>query len=113
MKYCIYCGVQLKDDQKFCDQCGKNLDDYEVSNDKKNNAKLNKSGTTLQLTAFIFMIIGCVLVGATIIPLIWCIPLTIMSYKNYKLGTPLSTGCKVCCLLFVSLIGGICMLVED
>lgn len=111
MKYCIYCGAQLKDQQRFCDECGRSV--YETNSSQTSNLKKFNSGTAVQLISFIFMIIGCVTYGVMLIPLIWCIPLTIKSYKRYKYGEPISIGCKVCSLIFVSIIGGICMLIDD
>ena len=61
----------------------------------------------------VFMILGCV-VGACayLIPLAWCIPMTVIYFRKLKNNEPISTGFKVCSLLFVSLVGGILMLCD-
>lgn len=66
----------------------------------------------MKLAAFIFCLLGTITMGWMLIPLIWCIPLTIKAYKVYKGEASMSTGAKVCTLLFVSLIGGILLLCD-
>ncbi|MBO4422908.1 MAG: hypothetical protein J5879_05685 [Clostridia bacterium] len=70
--------------------------------------------TTLQKVSFIFMIIGCVSVGWMLIPLAWCIPMTIKYYKALKEGKALELpmAFKICTLIFVSLVSGIIMLID-
>ena len=51
--------------------------------------------------------------GWLLIPLCWCIPMTVSVYKAYKGKKDLSTGFKVCTLLFVSLVGGILLLCDN
>ena len=67
----------------------------------------------MKLAAFILCLIGTIASAIAVIPLIWCIPMTIKVYKAYKGEETLSTGFKVCTLLFVSLIGGILLLVDN
>ncbi len=64
--------------------------------------------------AKVFMILGTIAtsLGGYLIPLAWCLPMTIVYFKKLKTGQPISTGFKVCSLLFVSLIGGILMLCD-
>jgi len=65
----------------------------------------------LRLAAYIFNLVCTILVGWTLIPLAWMIPMTVISYGIYK-GTKKNTvAFGVCTLLFVSLIGGILLLV--
>ncbi len=66
----------------------------------------------MKLAAFILCLINTVAVGWALIPLIWMIPMTVSVYKAYKGEKELSTGFNVCVLLFVSLIGGILLLVD-
>lgn len=61
----------------------------------------------MKLAGFIFCVIGTVLEGIFIIPLAWCIPLTVKVYRYYKYNAPLSSGFLVCITFFVSLIGGL------
>lgn len=59
----------------------------------------------------IFMIISCIAsVSAYCIPLIWMLPMTIITFKRFKEGKPLGTAFKVLTLLFVNVIAGVCML---
>lgn len=65
----------------------------------------------IKLVAFIFMLISTIGVGWSIIPLAWMIPMTVISYGIYK-GTKKNTvAFGVCSLIFVSLVGGILLLV--
>lgn len=66
----------------------------------------------LTTAAKVFMILGTVIMGIYIIPLAWCIPMTVSYFKKVKNGQPVSTGFKVCSLLFVSMLGGIFMLCD-
>lgn len=63
----------------------------------------------------IFMIIGTVILGITgfLVPLAWCIPMTVIYFKKIERGEPLSVVFKVCSLLFVSLLAGIFMLIDS
>ena len=65
--------------------------------------------------AFIFMIIGTILIGISTfcIGLAWCIPMTVHANKIKNGTKPNTTGFGVCCLLFVGLIAGILFLVTD
>ena len=69
----------------------------------------------MKTAAKVFMIIGTVAMGVAgyLIPLAWCIPMTVSYFKKVKTGQPISTGFKVCSLLFVSLVGGILMLCDN
>ncbi len=72
----------------------------------------DNSGGLLQ-AAFIVNVVFTVLMGVFIIPLAWCIPMTIHSYGIYKGRKPNTVAFGVCTLLFVSLISGILLLVAD
>lgn len=63
--------------------------------------------------AFIFCLISTIISGFALIPLIWCIPMTIRVYKAYKGEDYLTVGFKVCVLLFVSLVSGILLLCDQ
>ncbi len=75
-----------------------------------NNVQVNKR-STMQTLALVFMILGTVLVGWMLVPLAWCLPMTISYAKKTKNGEHVSVGFKVASLLFVSPLGGIFMLV--
>ena len=71
------------------------------------------SGTATVAKAF--MILGTVLMalGTVLIGLAWCLPMTIHYCNCLKTGRPVGTGFKICCMLFVSFIGGILMLCDS
>lgn len=58
----------------------------------------------------ICIIVYTVLAVSTLIPLAWCIPLTVIVFKRTKVGAPISTAMKVCILIFVNIIAGILLL---
>lgn len=102
MKYCTHCGSELVDEAVVCVHCGRSVQAAALSVAKKDD--------TMETVVKIMMILGCVSMGWMIIPLAWCIPMTVTTFRHYKNGEPLSTGFKICTLLFVSVIAGICML---
>ncbi|MBE6133109.1 MAG: hypothetical protein E7178_00325 [Erysipelotrichaceae bacterium] len=71
----------------------------------------NDTRKALLLVAFIFMILGTVGLAILLIPLAWCIPMTIHCYQCYNNNEKPSVAFGVCSLLFVSLIGGILLIV--
>lgn len=75
-----------------------------------NNVETKKR-STLETLALVFMIIGTISIGWTIVPLAWCLPMTISYAKKTKNGQHVGTGFKIASLIFVSLLGGIFMLV--
>lgn len=52
----------------------------------------------MKLAAFIFCLLSTITMGWLLIPLLWCIPMTIMVYKAYKGELELSTGFNICVL---------------
>lgn len=69
----------------------------------------------IQIVAKVFMIIGTVATSLYmfLIPLAWCLPMTITYCNKINKNKPISVGFKVCSLIFVSLVGGILMLCDD
>ena len=106
MKFCSKCGKELADEAVICVGCG-----CEVQQEKQ--APSNNKPSGLQVAAKVLMIISTVVMGLYIIPLAWCIPMTVSYSKNLKRGKPISTGFKVCSLLFVNTIAGILMLCDN
>lgn len=106
MKYCTHCGAAVEDEAVVCIHCGC---DPRISGKLQTNQK----DDTIQTVIKVFLIIGCVSIGWVIIPLAWCIPITVNIFKKLKSGEPISTGLKICTLLFVNLIAGICLLCNN
>lgn len=111
MKYCTKCGNQLVDAAVVCVRCG--CPTGSVVSCKPAKAKEEKGESTLSILAKVFMIIGTVYSSVLIIPLAWCIPMTISYFSKVKNKQPVSTGFKICVLLFVSMLGGIFMLCDE
>lgn len=65
---------------------------------------------TFAVASKIFLILGCILQGWLLIPLAWCLPITISICGKMKRDESTGSGLKVCALLFVNLIGGILLL---
>lgn len=109
MKFCKHCGSQLEDEAVVCVNCGCATEEAAPA------AAATVSGpSTLQTVAKVFMILGCI-AGAFcfLIPLCWCIPMTLHYSKAVKEGQPVSVGFKICSLLFVSQVAGILMLCDS
>lgn len=109
MKYCTKCGKELLDDAVFCTACGCATGDGPVQVTKNDT----NSNSGMQTAAKVFMIISTVIMGIYLIPLAWCLPMTISYCKKIKNNQPVSVGFKVCSLIFVSLLGGIFMLCDN
>ncbi len=108
MKYCSHCGNELDDEAYVCPKCG-----YKAATTGSTSKLATDSKSTIRFIAKIFMIIGCISVGWTLIPLIWCIPMTISYWKACDENRDVSVAFKVCSLLFVNLIAGILMLCDS
>ncbi len=61
----------------------------------------------------ITLIISTVAAASCILPLAWCIPMTISYYKHAEEKKALSTSFKVCSLIFINSTAGIMMLLDD
>lgn len=114
MKYCKNCGEKLDDDAKFCPKCGEKVGELKQTVQTTQNTQNNSSSQdSLGTVAFVFMILSCVFLGLYLIPLIWCIPMTVCLNRQLKSGEPISVGFKICILIFVSLIAGILLLCRN
>lgn len=86
----------------------------QIHNDVVSNvqpaAQYADDNSTLITVIKVFLIIGCVAQGWLIIPLAWCIPMTVVLFKKMNNGLSIGMGLKICTLLFVNLISGICLL---
>ena len=102
MKFCQKCGKEIMDEAVICPGCG-----CSVSTEKK-KGKGGKDG--LAVASKIFLIIGCIAQGWLLLPLAWCLPITISICGKMNRGEEVGVGLKVCALLFVNMIGGILLL---
>ena len=109
MKYCSHCGKELVDEAVVCTNCGCAVLGAEVSTTNNEGEK-----ETIRTIAKILMIFACVCaLFAGVIPLAWCIPMTVKYWKAVENHEKVSTAFKVCTLLFVNVIAGILMLIDD
>ena len=106
------CGTELADDAAVCFSCGSSFETALDPVSPVYGQKKQNSGLTT--TAKVFMVIGAIVTGLMgyTIPLAWCIPMTIIYFNKVKNGQHISTGFKVCTLIFVSTIAGILMLCD-
>ena len=102
MRYCSKCGSEIEDEAVFCPHCGCRV--------SYNQPVAESNG--LQTAAKVFLILSCISVGIFLVPLIWMLPMTISYFNACKEGRSVSTGFKICTLLFVNMIAGILMLVD-
>ncbi len=110
MKFCTHCGAQLDDAAVVCPNCGCATDEFVAANNAQ-AAILQDS--TLNTVIKVFMVLGCIATGWCLIPLAWTIPMTVHFFNSAKSGRRVGVGFKVCVLLFVNLIAGICLLCRD
>ena len=103
-KFCPHCGQQIDACAVLCVHCGCSIRPVSATPDKKD---------ILTTIVKIFMIVGCISIGWLLLPLAWCIPMTVSVFKSLDEGRAISTGMKVCSLLFVNTIAGICMLCSN
>ncbi len=103
MAFCKRCGAEIVDDAVICPSCGANTD----------RAQSQGQSNTLRTIAKIFMIISTVCMGFMLIPLAWCIPMTVIYCKKVNNNEPVGIGFKICTLLFVNIVSGICMLIDQ
>ena len=101
MKYCQKCGKEIADEAVICTGCG-----CAVVQAKR----VTGGNDGLAVASKIFLILGCIVQGWLLIPLAWCLPITIAVCNRMKNNEPVGVGFKVCVLIFVSVIGGILLL---
>jgi len=113
MKYCTNCGNEMQDGEAFCSRCGKPADG-QVAPAPVQSAPMKDDQATLNTVIKVFMIIGCIINACYfLIPLLWCVPMTISAFKKMERGERIGTGFKVCTLLFVNLIAGILLVIRN
>ncbi len=105
MKYCTYCGAEIMEEAVICVHCGCEVRSIRTADKQKDD--------TMEIVIKVFLILSCVGMGWMVIPLVWCIPITVTIFKRFKNNEPISTGLKVCTLLLVNMVAGICLLCMD
>lgn len=124
MKYCSHCGTQLNDNAAFCSGCGSKVEQpsqqaayqatyqptFQPTYQPTYAAQTPRKDDTMSIVVKVFLILGCVAQGWAIFPLAWCLPITISIFRRLRDNQPISMGLKICTLIFVNLIAGICLL---
>lgn len=102
MRFCQNCGKEIMEDCIICPGCG-----CSVAQGKKKEKGGNDG---LAIASQIFLILGCIMQGWLLIPLAWCLPITISVCNRMNRTEEVGVGLKICSLLFVSPIAGILLL---
>lgn len=109
--FCVHCGEQIHDEAVICVKCGCKVAGRE--NAVQLQSHESDKDEIMSIVVKVFLILGCIAQGWLLLPLVWCIPMTVKIFNCLKTGHPIGTGLKVCTLLFVSLVSGICLLCMD
>lgn len=109
-KFCSHCGSEVNPEAVICVSCGCSLGKA-VTGNAKGNSNISEG---MKTAIRVFMILG-IISGAFcfLIPLIWCIPMNNKVNKYLDGQESMSTGYKVCVLLFVNTIAGILLLTQS
>lgn len=99
MKFCQKCGQEIVEEAVICPHCGCAVSGVKSGGDDG-----------LAVASKIFLILGCIGQGWLLLPLAWCLPITISICNKMKNGEPVGVGLKVCALLFVNTLAGILLL---
>ena len=107
--YCSKCGNEIMDEAVICPKCGC------ATGYKAHLTNVRQRSRGLIVATKVFMILGTIIAALSLylIPLLWCIPMTVAYFSMTKNEEHIGVGFKVCCLLFVSVIGGILMLCDN
>lgn len=102
MSYCTKCGAEISDEAVICVHCG-------CETQKSKNVK--KDNDTAKTLILVFLILGCIAgASAFLIPLAWCVPITLSIKNKMDSNEPIDTGLKICALIFVNMVAGILLL---
>lgn len=102
MKYCSHCGQEIDDEAEVCVHCGCAVHRHEEACPKRN--------APLDVVIKVFMAINTALLGWLLLPLAWCIPMSVSVFRSMERGRRIGFGLKICTLLFVSRVAGILLI---
>ena len=109
-KFCVHCGAEVNPQAVICVHCGCSIPG---TNTVRTTSSSSDSSDIMKTLIKVFTIIGVVANAFALIPLIWCIPMYQKVNRYLKGEETLTTGFKVCVLLFVNVIAGILLLVDE
>ena len=104
-RYCSHCGKEVNPEAVVCVGCGCSL--------RSDSHVQGESSDGMRIAIQIFMILGIISSCWLLIPLIWTIPMYLKTMKYLRGEAQMSTGYKVCVLLFDNLIAGILLLIVE
>ena len=83
----------------------------EVKSSSGNTAQRARAVEISGLKKFVrvLLILSTIVMGLSIVPLLWCIPMLNSYTRKIKSGEPISTGFKIACLFFINMLAGILM----
>lgn len=96
----------MHEDAVVCVKCGRSV----VPPISSASTSAVQKDDTMEVVIKVFLILGCVSQGWLLLPLAWCLPITISVFNSIRDNRPIGIGIKVCALLFVNVIAGICLL---
>lgn len=131
MRYCINCGKEMEEQDKYCHYCGSS----QINDNDKSNTALD---SIIKILLILFLIVKVVsgiiltfgftilcnpytivfwliLVSAScllLLSLLWNIPMAIYAFKKIKKQKSLSLPFSVCYLIFCNLIIGILLIIR-
>ena len=135
--FCPNCGAQLPDNSFVCSSCGASVDPIPQPNTPPQGAYQQPyyppQGTYQQpvypaysaaqktarddgmaIAIKVLLILSCIAgASACLVPLAWCLPMTISIWKSLDNHEPISDAMKICTLIFVNLVAGILLLCDD
>ena len=89
MKYCSKCGAEIHDEAVICVKCGCSVAPQPQT---QVAAPAKQKDNTLETVTKVFMILACVAQGWLLIPLAWCIPMTVSVFHSFRDKKPIGTG---------------------
>lgn len=117
MKICKICGREIPDDKELCPDC-----EIKQQNTTQTQ-KLNYKSRGIVVVIKVFAVLGCIasvgvfarnnptntaLLG--FLTLLWTVPMTVYLFRRFKNNEAISVLFKICVLLFLNPIAGICLL---
>ena len=135
--FCSNCGTKLPDNAVVCPSCGAGVDPIPQPNTPPQGAyqqpyyppqdayqqPVYPAYSAAQKTARddgmaiaikVLLILSCIVAaGECLVPLAWCLPMTISIWKSLDNHEPISDAMKICTLIFVNLVAGILLLCDD
>lgn len=110
--FCPKCGAEVSGSDLYCSKCGEKLqkEEKEVKQEIVYNGKRDKTILTLGL---VLCIVNTVFFGFVLIPLLWMVPMCVSLNGKIERNEAISVGFKVCLCIFVSLFGGIFIILGD